>query len=151
MSQDFFTRDRVTAGKPDLTILIGLPRCGKSTWANQQYRQMNATIVSADDVRRALGCEFDPKKEGQVWFVVETAVKALLMRGQNVILDCNSHTVKQRRVWLRLRDLANINFLSFPTPPEAEWKRRCQESNFKWSVIERMKAEYQPLTPGEQT
>lgn len=105
----------------------------------------------SEDVRRALGCEFDPKKEGQVWFVVETAVKALLMRGQNVILDCNSHTVKQRRVWLRLRDLANINFLSFPTPPEAEWKRRCQESNFKWSVIERMKAEYQPLTPGEQT
>ncbi len=56
-----------------------------------------ATIVSADDVRRALGCEFDPKKEGQVWFVVETAVKALLMRGQNVILDCNSHTVNRQR------------------------------------------------------
>lgn len=151
MSQDFFTRDRVTAGKPDLTILIGLPRSGKSTWANGAYRNMHATIVAGDDIRRALGVEFDPKKEGQVWFVMETIVKALLMRGQNVILDCTNHTVKHRRTWLRLRDLANVNFLSFPTPPEAEWKRRCQESNFRWSVIERMKAEYQPLTPGEQT
>jgi len=151
MTQDFFTRDKAVAGKPDLTILIGLPRCGKSTWANRQYRQMNATIVSADDVRRALGFEFQAAKEPQVWFIVTTTVKALLMRGQNVILDCNNHTVRQRKTWLRFRDLANINFLSFPNPEETEWRRRCQESNFKWSVIEKMQAEYQPLTPGEMT
>lgn len=151
MTQDFHDRDKVTAGKPTLTILVGLPRSGKSTWANSNYRSQEATIVSADDVRRAFGVEFDPLKERQVWFVVNTIVKALLLRGQNVILDTTNHTVRKRKGWLGLRAIANISFLEIPNPPLDEWKRRCQESNFSWSVVEKMLTEQEPLQPGEVT
>jgi hypothetical protein len=110
--------------------MIGLPRSGKSTWANEWlninknpaylYRDMNIgwetirigkprVVVSGDDIRMALyGQRYNSHVEEYVFAIEHTMIKALLNRGHDVLVD-DTHTT-----WKSIQALLNIDPNALP-------------------------------------
>lgn len=129
-----------------LIATVGLPRSGKTTWAQRQM----APIVCPDQIRYALhGQRFEPLAEPMVWAVARIMVRALFLAGhESVILDATNLTRKRRDDW---RDPAwTLLFYELETPPD-ECIRRALALNDAYilPVIERMSLECQPLDPDE--
>lgn len=77
--------------KGKILIAIGMPRAGKSTYANCWVRQpseLPRVIVCADDFRLALhGQRFASRAESMVAATVNVAIRALYERGHHVLCD----------------------------------------------------------------
>jgi predicted kinase len=80
-----------------LILTVGLPRSGKSTWAQKQ----GLPIVSADAIRLALyGRAFEGLAEDFVWAQAAVMVRALFLAGNaTIILDATSITKSRRDKW----------------------------------------------------
>lgn len=80
-----------------LILTVGLPRSGKSTWAQQQGHP----IVCADAVRVALfGGLWEELAEETVWATMSLMVRALFIAGNDtVILDTTCMTKFRRDKW----------------------------------------------------
>lgn len=80
-----------------LTLTVGLPRSGKSSWARKQ----GIPIVNPDSIRLALyGERFIEEAEPMVWCMAKYFVKALFLAGHDeVILDATNLTKKGRDFW----------------------------------------------------
>lgn len=149
-SENFRKRDQLACGsKPFLYVLVGLPRSGKSTWANRSAKKLGATIVAGDDIRRAMGFEWDPKRDREVRKNLKLMVLALILRGQNVIVDETNHTRARRRVWLSLTPWAHVRFVEIPDPPREEHLARCRRVGFPLKVIRQKRREFEPVVPSE--
>jgi predicted kinase len=146
----FATRDCIQQ-VPEVYLMIGPPRSGKSIWVNAHRGVLDATIVSADDIRRALGIEFDPKFEGRVWGTFNLMCKALIGRGQNLVVDNGGATVAERKPWVKMakEGAIELRYVRVEDPPVDEWKRRCTESNFPWKVVEEFLGRREELTVEE--
>lgn len=84
--------------KPNILIMtVGLPRCGKTTWALKQ----GLPIVNPDSIRVALhNFPFVPEAEPMVWVIAKYMVKALFLAGHDrVILDATNTTRDRRDEW----------------------------------------------------
>ena len=81
-----------------LIMTMGLPRSGKSTWANKQSYPM----VNPDAIRLALyGQPFIANGEIMVWAIAKYMVRALFLAGhKTVILDATNTTKKRRDEWV---------------------------------------------------
>lgn len=85
----------------ELTILVGIPGSGKTTWANQMIQQYAGVVkVSRDDVRMMLrshpypGTEYEPL----VSSIVDLSITSALKKGWDVILDnthCTAATLRE--------------------------------------------------------
>lgn len=73
---------------------VGLPRCGKSTWA----RGLDVPIVCPDAIRRAMtGRRWFAPIEHQTWATARTMVRALFWAGHKVVvLDATNWTKHSR-------------------------------------------------------
>lgn len=95
---------------PTLTILIGPPCSGKTTWARDKGVGI---IVSRDNMRDSIftGYTFSKKNEEIVSEAVEASVLAALSKGQDVVLD-NTHCKKEyiHDAIDKYNYLANIEF-----------------------------------------
>ena len=80
-----------------LIMTIGLPRSGKSTWANEQ----SLPVVNPDSIRLALhGQPFIGIAEPFVWAIAKVMVRALFLSGHEiVILDATNTTNARRDEW----------------------------------------------------
>lgn len=89
-----------------LYLTVGLPRSGKSTWAQKQH----VPIVNPDSIRLAVhGQPFYAPAEPYVWTIAKTMVLSLFLAGHDqVILDATNATKSRREQWL-----------------STEWKTRC--------------------------
>lgn len=83
-----------------LTITVGLPASGKSTWAEKERkRDKNVRVVTRDDLRVAVTASFEHGDEGIVMSMRDYAIKALLAKGYHVICaDTNLDSKTQRRL-----------------------------------------------------
>lgn len=81
-----------------LYLTVGLPRCGKSTWARRQ----GIPMVNPDSIRLALhGQRYVKEAEPMVWAVARYMVRALFLAGHaSVILDATNTNDHRRREWL---------------------------------------------------
>ncbi len=84
---------------PTLTLLVGLPRSGKSTWAREQY---GVPIVCPDAIRLALhGQSFVATAEPMVWAIARLMAASLFLAGnETVILDACNVTKARRLEWV---------------------------------------------------
>lgn len=80
-----------------LILTVGIPRCGKSTWAKQQ----GFPVVNPDSIRLALhGQAFIPEAEPMVCTMARYMVESLFLAGHDVvILDATNVTAKRRAQW----------------------------------------------------
>lgn len=77
-----------------ITLLIGLPRSGKSTWANEVWIREHdwygypRLILSGDDIRKAIcGERFNSYTEDFVAATLHVALRALFNRGHHILVD----------------------------------------------------------------
>lgn len=132
--------------KPTLTLTVGLPRSGKSTWA----KASGYPVVNPDSIRLVLhGQPFLPEREPEVWRLTRLMVEALFQAGhQTVVLDATNVTRKRRDAWRS--DNWRVRFVVFPAD-----KWTCQaravmtNQDYLLPVIDRMAGAYEPLTPQE--
>ena len=130
-----------------LTLMVGLPRSGKSTWAMEQ----GCPVVNPDSIRLALhGESFIPSAEPMVWTLAEYMVRSLFITGHpRVILDATNLTVKSRARWINqdwITDFALVQTLY------DECVYRAQETGKPEliPVIQRMKDSFEIITAEER-
>lgn len=95
-----------------LIINIGLPRAGKSHWAESWCKQATKrVVVSGDSVRLALGCRFNSHTEELVWSIEHIMAKALLKEGFDVAICDTNSTWQQIMPWLYIDSEAQFRFI----------------------------------------
>ena len=129
-----------------LICTVGLPRSGKSTWARQQIMRAGMAIVNPDAIRLAIhGKKFEAKAEGYVWATATTMVRALFLAGHDtVILDATNTTRARRKAWIKPEEWKT--FFCEITTDKDTCIQRCPLGDELIPVIEKMAAEYEPLS-----
>jgi predicted kinase len=141
-----------------LILLVGLPRCGKTTYADYVKFRMGlkgvgVSIVSPDDIRFAIygkyGSHLERDFETLVWFIAHTCVKAAFVRDDIVILDATNLINSDRDKWLSTS--WTCRYVVFPTDKITciERARRGDREDLV-EVIERMDAQQYPPLSDEQ-
>jgi predicted kinase len=78
-----------------LIIMVGLPRCGKSTWVKEN--KTNEVVISADDLRYLVyNQRFWADGEALMWSIRSMMLKYLMQQGVDIIID-ETNTTKDRR------------------------------------------------------
>lgn len=151
MAIDFLTRlynDYTPYVQPQLLFTIGIARCGKSTYCDKwALTEGNRTIVSGDDIRLAMhGERFNRDAEPMVWAIHTYMIKALLLRGFDVIIDGTNTTEKSIHRILSIKP--DARYILIDTPIE-ECKRRASASGqgdlVTDGVIDRQSAQLEAL------
>lgn len=151
LNHKFLTEDQLE-DYPRMVIMVGLPRTGKSTYVNNFVKSAAQlkrafTIVSSDDVRRAMGVRYDPQIEDQVQAYTLMMAQVSLYRRQNVVIDNTNLTRVERERWIALAKLFNYSWIIVEIEPLDEELHQsvCKEHSFPWEVIEAMKKRYEPV------
>lgn len=110
--------------RPRIVVLVGLPGCGKSTWAGRQ----DAAALSSDEIRRWLSD--DPTNQNIHRRVFETLRyllrQRLELRRPCTMIDATNLTRKDRRPFVKMGELydCDVEAVFFDVPVEV-----CQERN----------------------
>lgn len=102
-----------------LTLLVGLPASGKSTFAREHLANDNTIILSSDDLRKELlGNESYQDNNDLVFKSLYKRAKEFLQNGKNVVIDATNINIKARRSALSHFDKMPIirQALVFATP-----------------------------------
>lgn len=106
-----------TSTVPNLTLTVGLPGSGKTTWARQQVMAdaTGKTVrINRDDLRVMTFGKFvldNPREQEPVISKIQQAmVTAALRAGQNVIVDDTNTNERFRNEWVRLAERAGATF-----------------------------------------
>lgn len=79
-----------------ITILCGLPRCGKTSWA-EKYKEANEVVISGDLMRRMVYNQYYwDSGEAFMWSIYHTMLRYLMEQGVDIIVDETNHCVKRR-------------------------------------------------------
>ncbi|MDN5347115.1 MAG: hypothetical protein PWP65_679 [Clostridia bacterium] len=82
-----------------LTVLIGPPAAGKSTW-RQNFK---GEVISTDAIRREkFGVQYDPRIEPAVWRLAYVKLRQALAEGKDVCFDATNTTRARRQPLIRL-------------------------------------------------
>lgn len=118
--------------------MMGLPRSGKSTYVDKHLS--NYQIICADDIRLALGTQFDKRLENFVWAIHDCMVNACLIRGLDIVIDATNTTEKKLRQYKLLADSNNYKFktIFINTSPDECHRRNEGKGAVPKETIERM-------------
>lgn len=94
-----------------ITIMISLPRAGKTTYCRQQASELpNIVVISGDDIRKALGCRYNSYTEELVASMERIMIRSVLENPNTSVLVDDCHTS-----WDRIKPILQID-------PSAEFK-----------------------------
>lgn len=120
----------------ELILTVGIPGCGKSTWArdavNMFDRFHNHVIVERDQIRGELTGDIrDHTQEGRVTRVAEERVSKALESGRSVIIADTNLRAKYRRQWRKMAEALGAEYeeVWFDTPLETCIERDSERPN----------------------
>lgn len=132
-----------------LTILIGLPGSGKSSYASASGQP----VVSSDELRKRLTGRYDDlSRDDEVFALAREIVADHLRRGRGVVLDATNVTRARRAPFIALaRELGRpVRAVVIAAgPAEAAARNRLREKAVPEQVIFRMARRYEPPLPEE--
>lgn len=130
--------------KPILELLVGLPRSGKSTYADKQRTLGTSVIVNPDSIRLALhGRRFAPEAEDFVWATAKVMVRSLFLAGHmHVLVDATNTTRARRDFWKS--DAWQRTFTTIDTAVELCLSRAEGDIELQ-KVIQRMHDNFEPV------
>ena len=128
-----------------LTLLVGLPGSGKSTYA----RERGLPVVSSDDLRQLLLDDATDQSQNRRMFallrqVVRTRIE---IERPHTVLDATNLSTRERRTWIKLAQLygAEVQAIYFDTPVEiCKQRNRKRARNVPEDVIDMMAARMRP-------
>jgi len=83
-----------------ITLVVGMPRSGKSTWIINN-KDKNDIVISNDWIREnILGNQYSDAANPVIWTITDSCIRILLSQGVNVILDGINHTRYIRKLFL---------------------------------------------------
>ncbi|WP_281310449.1 AAA family ATPase [Flavobacterium flavigenum] len=127
---------------PTLTILVGCPASGKSTFAEWKVRTEAKTMrISRDEIRFSQFQEvMDNSVESMISKIINVQIKTLLSNGWNVLLDtCNVKLDYIKQPIAEFSEMANIEFKVFDLPLEELFSRNeKRDRKVPKKVIENM-------------
>jgi predicted kinase len=87
-----------------IVLMVGLPRSGKTTIAQELIKHVDAAIVCPDAIRRSLhGRSFYRSAERLVWAAAHLMMDSLFEAGHSVVIvDACNINQKRRDEWKRL-------------------------------------------------
>lgn len=127
-----------------LYFLMGLPRSGKSSWAQSWIEEKpGRVIVCADDIRLACGHRWNSHIESYISSSKELMIKTLLQK-HDVLVDGTHTTENNIRKLLQIDHNAQPIFIN--THPEV-CKKRAKQTNQEdlYPIIVRMQYNFQNL------
>jgi predicted kinase len=129
---------------PVLLATVGLPRCGKSTWARNQSNRWGYPIVNPDAVRLAVtGQRFVKEAEPVVWMVVKYMIPALFSAGHDVVILDATNVTHARRDQFLSKDWSPYVRI-FDTPSSVCKERAIATQQFDLlPIIDSMAADWQ--------
>lgn len=87
----------------NLTVMVGLPGSGKTTWAYQNRVKGDAICFSSDDYREKLtGDPSNQEKNDLVFRTIYKQMETAMQQGINIVFDATNLTAKSRRKVLEL-------------------------------------------------
>lgn len=96
--------------------MVAPPGSGKSTWIKKNSKALEAEVVCPDLIRKEItGDISDVSKDGRVWELARERTKAILSKGNNVILDATNCKTKYRNAFIKdvLIDGVEVRFVLF--------------------------------------
>lgn len=96
---------------PDIIILSGLPRSGKTTFA-KEYMGRGFVKISADDMRYLVyNQRFWAAGENLMWSIRNICLEYMLAQQLNIIIDETNTTAKRRSPIIKLAQQYNYNII----------------------------------------
>jgi predicted kinase len=137
--------------KPVITIMVGLPRSGKSTWVDKY--KYNAVVISADDLRLLIyGQRYFSGGEQYMWAVRDTMLKYLINQGKDIIIDDTNTMISRRSLIIKLAKSAGYYIKAIVVATDLEEcirRATVTEQADLEPAIYRMNKQYQPPTEEE--
>lgn len=130
-----------------ITVLVGLPGSGKSTWCSKCKDEV---VLSSDSIRGELfGDEAIQGNPKEIFDLLKERLKNALADGKDVVVDATNMTVWERSDYIKIAKEYNCRVVAkiFTTSPE-ECRRRNQnrEREVPEFVYVKMMAKYQSPT-----
>ena len=129
-----------------LIAMMGLPRSGKSTIASKLAKELGAPIVCKDSIRLALyNKRYEASAEDFIRAISKTMIKALFLRGHEIVIADETHFSKAARNHLK-DPLWEIRWFPVQTPADICCERAIQTGQADLvPVINEMNLRYEPL------
>jgi predicted kinase len=141
-----------TGRRPRITIMMGFPRSGKSTWIKEN--RTNEIVVSADELRKQVyGQQFFAEGEPLMWAIRGVMLKELIRQRVDIIID-ETNTKRERREPIIKLAKENwyevVGVVTCGTTPD-ELKARAIKDGMPnlIPVIDRMIAQFEPPLESE--
>lgn len=128
---------------PHLVILVGIPGCGKSTWADKLL--VSHYVVSSDAIRAEMGDVNDQTRNQSVFDEFHKRIEDHLASGRDVVADS---TALDHRARVSLCDIARrlkapVDLVYFTNCGEAADRNRRRERVVPEDVMQRMLEKYE--------
>ena len=137
-----------------LICTVGLPRSGKSTWAEKMREERGWPTVNPDAVRYALhGQRYAAEAEPMVWVMVTVMIRALFGAGHKVVvLDATGNTRKRRDATTSKNWVSYYKVIDTPKDVCLDRARNLKNGADEViiPVIERMAEQHEPLEDDER-
>ncbi|MDY6893797.1 MAG: AAA family ATPase [Thermotogota bacterium] len=129
----------------ELIAMVGLPRSGKSYCVDNELYTHH--IICTDDIRLALGTQFESKIEPFVWAIHDTMIRALMIREKDIVLDETNTTLTRIEKYYSFCKQYNYSFrlLYIKTPIEECLKRNIGLGSVPEEVIYKMNDQLQNM------
>lgn len=143
------------------TFLVGVPASGKSTWIKNNIDRSAVTVLSTDDILEQIaenqGRTYNEVFQEHIGLADKRMFAELdvaIIEDNNIVIDRTNLNKKARGRFLRLLKPHGYTFnaIIFPTPDEAEWRRRLASRPGKTIpdfILKNMKEGFQPISADE--
>jgi len=137
-----------------LILIAGLPGTGKTTVAKSFAKKYGARHLNSDTIRREMGLwgSYRPEDKARVYEELLNRTRTALASGQTVAVDSTFFRAGLRRPFLELAGKMNVKvcWVLATAPDDVLHERVARpraDSEADESVLEKIKAQFEPLEP----